>query len=144
MGFLALGTALSMLAFYVFLTRMHERYAFGAFLPFLAACMLLNSRLLWAGFIAASTVHFLNLYHVFGSYYFFNAEQRGNFPDWIRVEWLYNWLGDYTFLGVDWPLVGPLETIQVLSAAFVAAFLAVVAAGYFLSQRSQARPSEAT
>src|SRR6266705_1504038 len=35
---LALGTALCLLAFYAFTTRMHERYLFPFFLPFLAAC----------------------------------------------------------------------------------------------------------
>ncbi|MEE8370022.1 MAG: hypothetical protein V3S00_04550, partial [Dehalococcoidia bacterium] len=47
-GALALGTALSVLVFYLFLTRMHERYLFPFFLPFLAAALLTQSRLLWA------------------------------------------------------------------------------------------------
>ena len=41
-GFLALGTSLCILAFFVFMTRMHERYLFPFFLPFLAACVLLG------------------------------------------------------------------------------------------------------
>lgn len=41
-GMLALGTALSIVAFYLFLTRMHERYIFPALLPMLAACVLLG------------------------------------------------------------------------------------------------------
>lgn len=41
-GILALGSALSIVAFYLFLTRMHERYIFPAMLPMLAACVLLG------------------------------------------------------------------------------------------------------
>ena len=59
-GFLALGTSLCILAFFVFMTRMHERYLFPFFLPFLAACVLLRSRMLWTVFGALAVVHLLN------------------------------------------------------------------------------------
>jgi hypothetical protein len=41
--FLALGTSLCALGFFVFITRMHERYLFPYFLPALLACSLLRS-----------------------------------------------------------------------------------------------------
>lgn len=67
-GLMALAASLSVLALYLFLTRMHERYFFAFFLPFLAACVLLNHRVLWASFAGLSAIHFLNLYHVYGYY----------------------------------------------------------------------------
>jgi dolichyl-phosphate-mannose-protein mannosyltransferase len=64
-GFLALGTSLCALAFFVFMTRMHERYMFPFFLPFLVACALLRSAVLWRAFAVLATVHLLNLYDVY-------------------------------------------------------------------------------
>ena len=64
-GFLALGTSLCALAFFVFMTRMHERYLFPFFLPFLVACALLRSAALWRAFAVLATVHLLNLYDVY-------------------------------------------------------------------------------
>jgi hypothetical protein len=139
-GFLALGTALSMMAFYLFLTRMHERYVFPAFLPLLLACALLQSRVLWGLFVATVTVHFLNLYHVFGYYYFFDPEQAGNFPAEIRWRSLMDWLQESDALGVSLPVLGTLEAVQVLSMIFVAGFAALLATGYVLSERSERAP----
>lgn len=118
-GALALGTALCMLAFYMFVTRMHERYVFAFFLPFLAACVLLNTRVLWAAFIALAFVHFANLYHV---YIYYN-------PNDLKVDWFYNWLASSDFLGTG------LETIQVLSAAFFAGLIVLVVAAYDMGRR---------
>ncbi|MCH8814153.1 MAG: DUF2029 domain-containing protein [Chloroflexi bacterium] len=64
-GMLALGVALSVLAFDLFLTRVHERYLFPAFLPLLAACFLLNSRVLTVGFVVLSICQFFSLYYSF-------------------------------------------------------------------------------
>jgi dolichyl-phosphate-mannose-protein mannosyltransferase len=64
-GFLALGTSLCMLAFFVFMTRMHERYLFPFFLPFLAACFLLRSRVLWTVLVALGSVHLLNVWFLY-------------------------------------------------------------------------------
>jgi hypothetical protein len=139
-GFLALGTALSVLAFYLFLTRMHERYAFPVFLPLLAACALLQSRVLWGAFLAAATVHFLNLYHVFAYYGFFSDQERAKYPDFLRVNSLYEWLQKGDSFGFPLPLVGTLETVQVLAICFVGAFAVLLPAAYVLSER---RNSEA-
>jgi len=142
MGFLALGTALSTMAFYMFLTRMHERYVFPAFLPLLLACALIQSRFLWAGFVAMATVHFLNLYHVFGYYFFFSEKERDRFPDFLRVPRLYNWLQGKAF-GADPPGfisnlpfgIGSMETLQLMSILFVTAFVVVLAWAFVLAER---------
>ncbi len=114
-GFLALGTSLSILAFYVFATRMHERYLFPFFLPYLAACVLLKSRLLWAAFTVLGAVHFLNLYLVYAH------EESG-----LRYSRLYGWLDSVNVWGTG------LETRQILSAIIVAGLLVLVPAAYRL------------
>jgi Gpi18-like mannosyltransferase len=129
MGFLALGTALSVMAFYMFLTRMHERYIFAFFLVFLLACVLINSRVLWGAFVVAGLVHFLNLYHVYAYYY----------PNELRWESLYKWLEKASFLGTGY------ETVQVLSAVFVVCFFIILGAAAGLgAKRSPPPPAEVT
>ena len=83
-GMLALGTALSILAFNVFVTRMHERYLFPMFLPFLAACVFTRNPLLWAIFAALGVLHFFNLYY---AYAYYN-------PNELRWESLFEWVSD--------------------------------------------------
>lgn len=124
-GMLALGTALSTLAFYLFLTRMHERYVFPFFLPCLAACVLTQSRVLWATFIVLAVVHFFNLYYVY-SYYN---------PNDLRVDSFFNWFekGNLWHTG--------LETVQWLSIIMVASFPILIACAYVFSNRKT--PAEA-
>jgi hypothetical protein len=149
-GYLALGTALSTLAFYLLLTRMHERYVFPFFLPFLLACALLKSRALWAAFFATAAVHLLNLYQVFGYYYFFNDKESAGFPNFLRIPTLYNWLGGRVFsvntpiFGnlTNLPIIGSMETVQLMSIIFVTAFAAVLAWTY-LRVGQRRRPAEA-
>jgi Gpi18-like mannosyltransferase len=107
---LPLGTALCLLAFYMFLTRMHERYMFPALVPFLAACVLARSPILWGTFVVLAVVQFLNLYQVYGYYetetnalriealydYF---ERPRVLSAWILPDWnLQRWLSFVTFL----------------------------------------------
>jgi hypothetical protein len=125
-GYLALGTALSVLAFYLFMTRMHERYAFPAFLPLLVACAFINNRYLWAAFVVTSAIHFFNLYHVYAYYN----------PNELLWQRGYDWLAHSDFLGTGF------ETVQVLSVIFVASFIAMLGAAYTLlrdPQRADAR-----
>jgi hypothetical protein len=150
-GYLALGTALSTLAFYLLLTRMHERYVFPFFLPFLLACALLKSRALWAAFFATALLHLLNLYQVFGYYYFFNEKEGPRFPNFLRIPKLYNWLDSGAFsvntpiFGnlTNLPIVGKMETLQLMSILFVTAFVALLTWTYFVAGRRH-RPAEAT
>ncbi len=124
-GILALGTSLSVLVFYMFLTRMHERYVFAFFLPYLAACALLQSRLLWGLFVALAAAHFLNLYHVY-SYY------RFAFPPNVEPFYkpMYEVLQDNSFLWTG------LETVQALSALMLLAVPALIAYAAVHSRRS--------
>lgn len=63
--YIFLMTALSIMASYTFLTRMHERYFF-AFFPFLLlAAILLKSKILTYFYFFMSILHFLNLYYVY-------------------------------------------------------------------------------
>jgi hypothetical protein len=142
-GYLALGTALSTLAFYLLLTRMHERYVFPAFLPFLFACALLRSRALWALFVTTAAVHLLNLYHVFGYYYFFNEKEAAGFPDFLRIPIVYDWLNGRVF-SVNTPIfgnltklsiIGGMETLQLMSIIFMTAFVAILCWTYVMTFR---------
>jgi Gpi18-like mannosyltransferase len=136
-GYLALGTALSVMVFYLFLTRMHERYIFAAFLPFLVAAVMLHSRLLWAGFVVLALAHLANLYHVFNYYYPYNTP--GDNQPSLRFEWVMKWLEKGDVFGADLPLFGRLEMVQVISMVMVATFLAVLLGTWFrLERRRQA------
>jgi len=119
MGALALGTALSIVVFYMFWTRMHERYVFPAFLPLLAACVLLHSRALWSAFAALGVLHVLNLYHAY-------AEFNDNH---VRVDWAFEWLQDPNFWGIG------LTTVEFLSVLTVAVLPPLLVAAYAFGER---------
>jgi len=102
---LALGTALCLLAFYVFLTRMHERYMFPFFVPFLAACVLYRSPLLWAVFAVLALTQFLNLYQVYGYYQ----------PNELRIQDLYQYFERAEVLGTGWQLSRVLSLITFIA-----------------------------
>ena len=125
-GFLALGTSLCLLAFYVFMTRMHERYLFPFFLPFLAACVLLRSRALWWTFGILGAVHFLNLYYVYT-----NADGD------LRIQAAFDWLGDTDLLGTG------LRTTQLLSAIVVGGLLVLAPLAYRLARKEPGRGASA-
>lgn len=118
-AFLALGTSLCMLAFFVFMTRMHERYLFPVFLPFLPACILLRSRVLWTVFGALGVVHLLNLWLVYTL-----AEGSA-----LHVGWLVEWLRDPEL----W--VTGLSTSRVLALIVVGGLMAAVLEAYRLAPR---------
>ncbi len=138
-GALALGTALSMFAFYIFVTRMHERYVFPAFLPLLVACVLLHSRtawsayVLWGTFIVLGVVHFLNLYYVY-SYYPLNFPPAGGTPDQPWFHSLYDLIKDKP---------ARLDGTFLLSLLATVTLPLLIAAGFFLSQRSAEEPEPA-
>ncbi len=132
-GYLALGVALSVMAFYFFLTRMHERYVFAAFLPLLVAVVLINSRLLWGLFVILAVSHFINLYHVYGYYY----------PNDLRIEGIYDWLEKGDLFGTSLPLLGRLETVQFFSIVMVVSFLVLLVGTYVRLERPPPGP-EAT
>jgi hypothetical protein len=134
-----------MMAFYLFLTRMHERYVFGALLPLLVACALMQSRVLWGLFTAAAAVHFTNLYHVFGYYYFFNPDEQKKFPDWSIWPDFYRWLERSHEIPIlsHLSFIGSLEAVQIFSVLFVAIFLGFLAHMLYVELRHPP-PQEAT
>ncbi len=112
---LALGTALCLLAFYMFLTRMHERYMFPALVPFLAACILARNPTLWAMFIVLGVMQFLNLYQVYAYYQ----------PNELRIQDLYQYFEKAEVLGTGWQLSRVLSLVTFLAfpVTVVATFL---------------------
>ena len=119
-GALALGSALSVYVFYMFMTRMHERYVFAAFLPLLAAAVTLHSRTLLALFGTLGMIHFFNLYHV---YVYYQHDLRWNA--------FYKWFEKSNLLGTG------LETVQVLSLLMVVGLPFLIAVAYRISNRAQ-------
>ncbi|MEK7248201.1 MAG: hypothetical protein AAB092_06980, partial [Chloroflexota bacterium] len=135
---------LGVMAFYLFLTRMHERYVFGAFLPLLVACALLHSRVLWGLFVAAATVHFINLYHVFGYYYLFSDTEKARYPDWTRWPSFYHWFEREHNIPVlsQFSFIGAPEALQIFSVILVTSFVGFLA--YVLYMNLRPPPTEAT
>jgi Gpi18-like mannosyltransferase len=88
-GLLALATALTVLAFYLFMTRMHERYMFPSLLLLLTAAAALKSRPLWAVFGVLSLVQFFNVYY---AYINFTED------NYLRAGWLFDWIDGRVFL----------------------------------------------
>jgi Gpi18-like mannosyltransferase len=93
-GGYALGVALALLASFTFLSRMHERYMFAAFLPFLAACAYYNRAALWAAFVSLAFIHLCSLYVAFYTL----GEVK--YPTWLfqwrinnRLTWYPSWWG---------------------------------------------------
>ncbi len=88
-GPLALGTALSVLAFFLFMTRMHERYLFASILLLMTAGFAMNARAIWAALAVLSVVQFFNVYYAYI-----------NFTEgyYLRVGWLFAWIDDNVFL----------------------------------------------
>ena len=117
-GWLALGVALAMLAFFLFMTRMQERYLFLTFLPLLAAVFLLNSRVLAIAFIVLSIIHFLGLYFAF-YHPNFNPEFE---PGWLYTRDIIRMI-DYSPSG--WTRPGSFAALLISSSA-IATFVAIL------------------
>ena len=88
-GPLALGTALSVLAFFLFMTRMHERYLFASILLLMTAGFAMNARAIWAVLAVLSVVQFFNVYY---AYINFTED------NYLRVGWLFTSIDDNVFL----------------------------------------------
>jgi dolichyl-phosphate-mannose-protein mannosyltransferase len=124
-GALALGTGLCVVAFFMFVTRMHERYLFPAFLPLLAACVIYDSRYLWIGFAMLTVVQTVNLYHAY-------AEFNDNH---LRIDWIYDWLQDPNWFGFK--VVEVDTTVEWLSVLTVATLLPLLVAAYSIGSRDR-------
>ena len=94
-GPLALGTALSVLAFFLFMTRIHERYLFASILLLTTAGFAMNARAIWAVLAVLSVVQFFNVYYAYINFTSMPFEAEDNY---LRVGWLFTWIGDNVFL----------------------------------------------
>ena len=94
-GPLALGTALSVLAFFLFMTRMHERYLFSSILLLMTAGFAMNARAIWAVLGVLSVVQFFNVYYAYINFTSMPFEAEDNY---LRVGWLFTWIDDNVFL----------------------------------------------
>ena len=112
-GLLALATALSVLAFYLFMTRMHERYLFASLLLLLTAAATLKSRPIWAVFGVLSLVQFFNVYY---AYINFTED------NYLRVGWLFSWTEDQ---------------VSLFSLLALLAFPILMVTGRFLAMREE-------
>ena len=129
-GGLALGVGLCVVAFFMFVTRMHERYLFPAFLPLLAACVIYDNRYLWIGFAMLTVVQMVNLYHAY-------AEFNDNH---LRIDWIFEWLQDPNWFGFK--VVEVDTTVEWLSVLTVAALVPLLAAAYTVGSRVRYGESE--
>ena len=116
-GLLALGTALSVIAFFLFATRMHERYLFPSILLLVTAGAALNARSIWAILGVLTVVQFLNVYY---AYINFTED------NYLKAGWLFDWIDDNKFL------ISLLATL---------AFAVLFVSGSFLAMR-EARAGE--
>lgn len=66
--FIYLTSALSIYAFFLFVTRMHERYLFPFFGLFLLSAILFRSKILLAFYFLVSLLHLINLYLPYAYY----------------------------------------------------------------------------
>ena len=69
--FIFLTTSLSILSFFTFMTRMHERYLFPFFAFFLISALLFKSKKLMLFYVLLSMLHLINL---FIPYYYYNYQ----------------------------------------------------------------------
>ena len=99
-GLLALAAALSVMAFYLFMTRMHERYMFSSILLLVTAGVALNARSIWTTVVwsmlgVLSLVQLFNVYYVYINFTSMPFEAEDNY---LKVGWLFNWIDDNVFL----------------------------------------------
>ncbi len=85
--------SLATFSFFLFLTRMHERYLFPFFSFFVITAFIINSQKLKIIYAILSIVHFINLWQV---YYYYNFvylnSASANFILYKLLDQSYNWL----------------------------------------------------
>lgn len=85
--------ALATFAFFLFLTRMHERYLYPFFAFLLAITLIQNSIKLKVIYSILSFIHFINLWHVYYYYnYVFQNPKLASFFIYQYLSNSYNWL----------------------------------------------------
>lgn len=73
-GLFFISSSLSFLSFYLFMTRMHERYLFPFLVFVLISAFILKSKKILFLYILTSIVHFINLWYV---YYYYQFVYKG-------------------------------------------------------------------
>jgi Gpi18-like mannosyltransferase len=121
-GALVLGTGICVLAFFLFVTRMHERYGFSFLLLCLTAAALYRSWLLVGVF---TWVGIINLVNYYWGYSFYQNDS------WLVVDKLYAWVVHSDALGLSSLLGFRVSTQQVMSFLIVAALPVLLLAAYF-------------
>ena len=91
--------------------------------PLIAVSFFFAGPMLWATFLLVTTIHFVNLYHVF-IYPLYNEEGT------LRVGFVLDGLESGNFLGTGY------ETVQVFSGMMVVSFFIGLAVAYSLSSRT--------
>ena len=124
-GPLALGTALSVMAFFLFMTRMHERYLFASILLLMTAGFAMNSRAIWAVLGVLSVVQFFNVYFAYINFTSMPFEAEDNY---LRVGWLFSWID------------GNQQWFSLL--AVLAFFVLLVSSRYLLMREERAAEEE--
>lgn len=93
------ASSLLLFSFFIFLTRMHERYLFPFFALFLIAALVKKSKLLLVFYGIISFLHFLNLWFV---YYYYNFVFVSSYSKNLFLEKLYP---SYIFVGNNFKLL---------------------------------------
>ncbi len=98
--FIFLTTSVSMMAFFIFSTRMHERYLYYFFPFLLISSLLLKSRTLIWFYITISFFYFINLYIPY-AYYNKQLILNPKFSDWLLTHFtLLSFIFLVTFFGL--------------------------------------------
>lgn len=80
------SSSLSILAFYLFLTRMHERYLFPFLAFILLAALIKKSKVLIFIYLISSVIHFINLYYVYHYYNYVYLGKRAEDILFVLVD----------------------------------------------------------
>lgn len=92
--------SLSSFAFFLFLTRIHQRYLFPFFSFLLITTFIINSLKLKIVYIILSLVHFINLWYVYYYYnYAYSNPIAANFNIYNFFKLSYNWLTLINLIG---------------------------------------------
>ncbi|MEO8458815.1 MAG: hypothetical protein ABI559_13515, partial [Chloroflexota bacterium] len=121
-GMMALGVALSMLVFFTFNTRMHERYMFASLLPLLLSCVYINRPMLWISFLMLEVIQFLAMWRAF-----FHLSFNAGDPDWLYfkgkplfwLDWSPEWWHRAGFVAFMLSSVVVLITLSLVAYAFL-------------------------
>lgn len=93
--------SLASFAFFLFLTRIHQRYLFPFFAFLLITAFLKNSKWLKAFYAILSLIHFINLWYVY--YYYNYVYPNPKFSSLIFYKFLsenYNWFTLFNLIGL--------------------------------------------